>query len=373
VPRVLLLFEPPDGGVAENVRQLARGLSGHGIEVEVAGPAEARPYAELEGAGIPVHRLPLRRGLTHPAADLRALGRIDRLLQARRPDLVHVHSAKAGALGRIAARRRGVPAVYSPHCFAFVGPVSAGRRAFATAVERRLGARTAAIVCACEAERRRARERRVAPDERLELVYYGVDGCPAEAEADPELAAFRDGGPLVGAVTVLRRQKRLDLLLDAAPEVLERVPGARVVIVGEGPLWGELHAHARRLGLDHHERFAFLPFTPPAARYLRALDVYVLPSAWEAMPIGALEALACGVPQIATDVEGTGEAVEHGRTGLLLAPESDGLADAIVELLEDGRRRADMAEASRARQRERFDVGRMVAETAAVYARVLGG
>jgi glycosyltransferase involved in cell wall biosynthesis len=373
VPRVLLLFEPPDGGVAENVRHLARGLGDHGITVEVAGPEDAHPYAELERAGIAVHRLPLRRGFGQPAADLRALARIDRLLRERPPDLVHAHSAKAGVLGRLAARRRRVPAVYSPHCFAFVGPVSARRRVFATAVERRLGARTAAIVCACDAERRRGLERRVAPAERLELVYYGVEGCPGDTAPDPDLAAFGDGGPLVGAVTVLREQKRLDLLIDAAPHVLERVPEARIAIVGDGPLRDDLHAQARRLGLDRDERFTFLAFQPPAARYLKALDLYVLPSAWEAMPIGALEALACGIPQIATDVEGTGEAVDHGRTGLLLSPERGGLADAIVELLQDEGRRREMSEASRARQRERFAVGRMVAETADVYARALSG
>src|SRR5918992_558960 len=144
-------------------------------------------------------------------------------------------------------------------------------------------------------------------------------------------------------------------------------PAARFAIVGAGPRREQPHAPARRLGLDREERFAFLPFQPPAARYLKALDVYVLPSAWEGLPIGALEALACGVPQIATDVEGTGEAVAHDHTGLLLPPDASGLAESMVALLGDEQRRRAMSEASRTLQRERFGVGRMVAETARVY------
>jgi glycosyltransferase involved in cell wall biosynthesis len=373
VPRVLLAFEPPDGGVAENVALLALHLRAHGFEPEVAGPESALPYPRLEEAGVPVHRMPLVRSTGDVRSHRAALAALERLLAVGSFSVVHAHSAKAGVLVRVAARRRSTPAVYSPHCFAFVGPVSRARQVLATAVERRLGRETAAIVCSCEAERRRALERRVGRPERLHRVYYGVENCPNGRLADPTLNEMARGGPLVGAVSVLREQKRLDLLVDAAPRVLERAPEARVAIVGNGPLRDELQAQARALGLDRHERFAMLPFEPPASRYLGALDLYVLPSAWEAMPIGALEALACGVPQIVTDVEGTREAVEHGRTGILLPPDGRGLADAVVDLLADEPRRRAMAEASRARQRERFDVDRMAAETAAVYERAIAG
>jgi glycosyltransferase involved in cell wall biosynthesis len=172
---------------------------------------------------------------------------------------------------------------------------------------------------------------------------------------------------VVGTVSTLRRAKRLDILLDAAPRILAAVPEATVHIVGDGPEGPALRAHPGAAD----PRVTFAPFAPPSARHLRGLDVFVLCSAWEAFPIGLLEALACGVPQVAFDVGGVGEAVVP-ETGLVVPPrDSTALADAVIALLRDPARSAAMAAASRARHAEHFTVERMVAGTAAVYARVL--
>jgi glycosyltransferase involved in cell wall biosynthesis len=370
--RVLLVFEPPDGGVAENVMQLALRLAEHGFEPEVAGPPESIVYPRLELGGVPVRRLSFARGYGKPRQDARTLRSLVSLIRRGRFDLVHCHSAKAGALGRAAARLARKPSVYSPHCFGFVGDVSAGRRLFALTVERALGRATGVILCVCQTERQRALEAGVAAPERLLVVFNGVEACSADGPANPELLELRGDKPLAAAVTVLREQKRVDLLLEAARSVFDRVPEARVAVVGNGPLRGSLKRQARELGLDRDERFRFLSFDPPSARNLRALDVFVLPSAWEAMPIGVLEALACGIPQVVTDVGGTHEAISD-ETGILIPPRDPAaLADAIVALLSDEERRARMSERSRARHAELFTVDRMVAETAVAYSQALG-
>jgi len=143
------------------------------------------------------------------------------------------------------------------------------------------------------------------------------------------------------------------------------------VIVGDGPLRDELLRKTDALGLTHSERLRFVPFEPPSARYLRDLDLFLLSSSWEAMPISILEALACGVPQVASDVGGVGEAVSP-ETGVLVPPlDSERLADAIVSLLRDPIRLARLSEGSRDRHRRLFGLERMVSETAGVYEDVL--
>lgn len=362
--RVALVCEPTDGGAAEHVVQLALGLPEHGYEPTVFCASGFKQAEHLAAAGCDVALLPFRRDFAHPQDDVRAFASLVR--RVRDFDLVHAHAAKAGVVARAAAAVRHRPAVYTPHCFPFVGEISPARRRFSLAVERALAPLTQALVCVCEAERTLASARRVEPRGSLAVV---LNGCPAcgDVEPDPELAGLRARGPLVGSVTVLRPQKQLDVLLAAAPRMLEALPDLTIAIVGDGVERPRLRRLARVCG----SRVTFVPFRPPAARALRCLDLYLLPSAWEALPIGLLEALACGVPQVASDVGGNREAVSPETGVLVPAGDAEALAAAVVELMQDPERRTAMSVASRRRHAERFGVRRMVAQTAAVYDAVL--
>jgi glycosyltransferase involved in cell wall biosynthesis len=372
VPRALLLFEPPDGGAPEVVLNLALAMEDYGWDVLVVGPEHAAIRMRLAPRIDYRPLAQLKRG-SKPLADLRALRSLDALLAREPVDVIHCHSSKAGVLGRLVGARRGIPVVYSPHCFAFLRDLGPLARMVPAGIERLLAPLTSAYVCVCESERQAALERSLARPEQAHCIYNGV---PAPA-ALPALAAlptsaqalldFKSDGVLIGAVTVLRRQKRVDVLLDAVPTVLERSPKARFAIVGNGPMQAQLEKQATALGLDENPRFAFFPFTPPSGSYMSALDVYVLSSAWEALPMGVLEALSWGVPQVVSSVGGTVEAVT-AQTGRLVAPkQAPALAEAIVELLECPQALAQARDASRARHRELFDAERMVRETVGVY------
>jgi glycosyltransferase involved in cell wall biosynthesis len=389
VPRVLLTFEPPDGGVAEHVLQLARALPERGFDVELAGPLKSElVYSQIDPS-IPVHRIDFRRGYGEPSADFASARHLGRVMRDGRYDLIHAHSAKAGVLTRLVRAGRKPPVLYSPHCFPFIGDFSEKRRIFATNVERVLAPVTSRILCVCDDEREQGIDVGIA-GRRMRVVHNGSGTVPADLTPSPELEAFRgDDGVLIGSVAVLREQKRVDVLIDAAPAILAAEPRARIAIIGNGPLEPELRAHATQLGLAGEPRFDFFPFWPPATSALAALDVYVLPSSWEAFPIGVLEALACGTPQVATDVGGTREAVVDGYRGLgpyggvdagsvegetgLLVPPADhrALAKAITELVPDASRRQSMATESRRRHDERFTLGQMADGVAAAYREVL--
>jgi len=260
--------------------------------------------------------------------------------------------------------------IYTPHGFAFNGPQGLPRRVLSVAVERALALMSAAIVCVSYAERRKALEHRIARPERLHVVHNGCPPCESAGPADPLLEALGEEGPLAGCVTLLRPKKGVEVFLEAAPRILRAVPDARLVVVGNGELRPALEASAAGLGLDG--RLHFLDFLPPASRQLACLDVFVLPSLAEAFPISVLEALACGVPQVATDVGGVLEAVADGETGRLCPPgDPEALAESVIGLLREAPGREAMAAASRERHRSRFSLEPMVAGTAAVYDGVL--
>lgn len=373
MPRVLLAFEPPDGGVAEAVRQLSVGVGDHGWDVEVAGPPDAVVYPALEHANVRIHRLSWERAYDRPDRDAVAGCALTRLLREGGFDLVHAHSSKAGAIARLAARAAGLPVVYSPHGLAFFGPVGPTRRLVTLRLERLLGRVTTRLLCVCEHERRLAMDARLVGPDRLRVVRNGTGDCTGEVAADPALSRLRGDGVLAAAVSLLRPEKRLDMLVEAAPHVLERLSDARIAIVGNGPLEAALHDQAAALGLAGHPRFALLPFAPPSIAHLHAMDAFVLCSEREALPLGMLEAMACGVPQVCTSVGGVPEAVDECTGRLVPFGNSGRLADALVEVLGDRRMRDVMADASRRRHAERFSVARMVAETVAVYGECVPG
>ena len=361
-PSVLHVLQPPDGGVAEHVLRLAAGLRAQGARVQVATGPDTRIAGALEAAGVPVHLVPM--GRAPGVADLRAARALRALDRRVGPDLVHAHSSKAGALVRatLPGRRR---LLYTPHCFAFLAGLGRGRAAY-RAVEQALVPRSAAIVAVCDWERREGARALRGTDGRLRVIRNGVP-APAPADPDPDLIEFKGDGALAGLVAVLRPQKDPLALVRAAA----RMPAGagRVAIVGEGRLEAPVRDEIGRLGMA--QRVRWFPYGGAPGPHLAALDVFVLPSAWEALPFAPLEAMARGLPVVATDVGGVGEAVRDGVTGRLVPPGDVGaLAAALSELMGDADARRRLGRAGRDLVVREFAVERMVAETATLYAEV---
>jgi glycosyltransferase involved in cell wall biosynthesis len=331
--RVLQVLQPEDGGVAQHVLDLSLGLSERGWEVEVAAPARCTALPRLRAAGVPVYTVPLVRA---PArADARALRALRALDGARRYELVHAHSSKAGAIARAAlgpARRL----VYTPHCFAFsfTADLRVVERAAYWAVEQLLIPRTAALIAVSEWEAEQASRALAGARSRVVTIHNGTAPC-AGADPDPALRAFADDAPLAVLVSKLRPEKdplalvRAAAALHAAGEL-----SGRVAIVGDGELAAAVQEEIADSDLGEVVRW--FPFGGAAAPYLAAADLLVVPSHWESLPITPLQAMACGVPVLATAVGGMPELLTDRVTGRLVpAGDGDALASALAELLAD--------------------------------------
>jgi glycosyltransferase involved in cell wall biosynthesis len=363
--RVLQVVQPPDGGAARHVLELSLGLAERGWEVEVAASPDCTALAELRAGGVAVHELDLRRA--PGPADVRALRALRALDRARAFGIVHAHSSKAGALVR-SALPRARRLVYTPHCFAFTftAELNALERGAYRAVEQAMIPRTGALVAVSEWEADVARRRLLGARGKVETIPNGTSPCAA-AEPDRELRAHAGGEPLAVFVSKLRAEKNPLALVRAAAilHAAGELPG-RVAIVGDGDLAPAVRDEIAARGVG--EAVRWFPFAGSTAPYIAAADLLVVPSSWESLPITPLEAMACGVPVLATAVGGMAEAIVDGRTGWLIPAGDDGaLAAALRDLLGDRDRLARAGAEARELVQGRFRLDTMVDRVARLY------
>jgi glycosyltransferase involved in cell wall biosynthesis len=318
-----------------------------------------------------VHELDLRRA--PGAADVRAFRELRALDRSGGFNVVHAHSSKAGALVR-SALPRARRLVYTPHCFAFTftSELSLPERAAYRGVEQALIPRTGALVAVSGWEADIARRRLLGARRKVATIPNGTGPCAA-ADPDPELRALAGGEPLAVFVSKLRPEKNPLALVRAAATLhaAGELPG-RVAIVGEGELAPVVRDEIAACGAG--EAVRWFPYGGSTAPYIAAADLLVVPSSWESLPITPLEAMACGVPVLATAVGGMPEAVAEDQTGWLVPAGDEGaLATALRDLLGDRERLARAGAAARELVEERFRLDTMVDRVAALYLDLLGG
>jgi glycosyltransferase involved in cell wall biosynthesis len=364
VIRVLLVHQPTDGGVARHVADLFAGLRAYGHEPVLCGP---QPPVSLRGQLQPGDHEPLamQRGIA-PGPDAEAARHLVGIVRRLRPDVVHAHSSKAGAVARAArlANPR-IPVLYTPHGYAMAGFFDRGRRAFYREAERGFGLLTSRVLAVCEAEARLART--VTSARRVRVVHNGVEAPAAGViEPDARVVELRSQGPVVCTVCQLRPGKGIETLVDAWPAVAAAQTGAQLAIVGDGEMRGELERRVRALGVGDSVHFLGEYANPIAV--LQTADVFVLASWFEAFPYAILEAMALECSIVASDVGGIAEAITHGVSGMLVpAREPVKLATALGKLVGNADLRSRLGAAALSTVSAHFTVEAMVQGAAGVY------
>lgn len=364
VPVLYLITDLHIGGAERALARTALGLDRTRFAPQVTCLFGAGPVAdELRAGGIPVHDLGMRG-----RADLRVLPRLARLLRRERPAILHAYLFHANLLSRLVGRACGVPIILcAERTMEMEGRWRVGLN--------RLTARWADRLVANSDAVRTFVLRQICPDAgRVCTIMTGVDPAAFQPPADPGEARRALGLPpdgfIAGTVSRLDPVKGIDDLLRAGRLLRDRGLAATLLILGYGPEAATLRRLAAELGLEGAVRFPD-PQTPPRA-VLACLDIFVLASRFEGLPNVALEAMAMGVPVVATAVGGTAEAVADGLTGTLVPPNRpDRLAEAIVRFLKDPAAARAAGAAGRRRVLERFSAARMVADTEALYEQLL--
>ncbi|HSU53851.1 MAG TPA: glycosyltransferase family 4 protein [Candidatus Dormibacteraeota bacterium] len=259
----------------------------------------------------------------HPFKDVLALQELTRLLRQRKPDIVHTHSGKAGVLGRFAARKAGVPVIihhiHGPSFGPFQGPLA---NAVLTRAEKAAARSTTHFLCSANAMTRRYLAAGIGTPEMYTRVFSGFRVDPFfQSKNDPELRArlgFQKEDFIIGKIGRLFPLKGHEDLFQAARLVLPKVPNARLLLVGDGPLRQSLEARTRELGLDG--KVVFTGLVPPGevSRYVGIMDCLAHLSSREALSRALPQALAAAKPVIAYDFDGADEVCLEGETGFLV-------------------------------------------------------
>ena len=372
------------GGAARNVIELAAEQRSRGHDVLVVAGRIARGEDSMEyladQLAVPVRRLPALRREVSPAHDLAATAELRSVVRAVHPHVLHTHTSKAGATGRLAAllcgRGRPPVVVHTYHGHVLRGYFDAGReRAFRT-IERALAPHATALLAVSPEVRDDLVAIGVADATRFAVVRYGFDLAPVPDPEEARRALREEVGAgegafvvgFAGRLTAIKRPLDLVRTLHALRE--DGVDGL-LVVVGDGPDREPVERLAAELGVA--DRCRLLGFRPDMRRLYPGFDALLLASANEGTPVVAIEALAAGLPVVATDVGGTASVVREGVSGFL-APAGDvaALAGRLAELARRPRLRARLGAAGAADMRARFATERMADDVDRLYEALLG-
>lgn len=355
----------PVGGVQIHVRDLAAALQAQGHSPTVITSGSGPFIDDLRARQIPTIIL---KHLTHPISpihDFRALREIRVVLREVRPDLLAVHSAKAGILGRLAGRSLRIPSVLTAHGWTFGPGIPVVQAAVYRQVERLVGPFSSKIIAVSEFDRRLGLEAGIVTGDRLVTVHNGMPDIPPLLMADPSRAPVR-----LVMVARFGAQKDHPTLFRALAGLTDR--SWELDLIGGGPLMAQAQSLVASLGIG--ARVHFLGERMDVDQILSRAQVSLLVTNWEGFPLSILEAMRARLPVVASSVGGVAESVRDGETGYLVPHGNvELLRDRIGRLLRDPGLRVRLGSNGRIRYEQDFTLGNAVKKTLAVYRDAIAG
>ena len=355
------------GGAQENTVASCIGLRQRGYDCAlVTGPQtgpEGSLQAQVRAAGVPLMVVDELRRAPNPWLDVAACRALQRLFQENQYDIVHTHSGKAGFIGRLAARLAQVPVVvhtiHGPSFYQYQNPI--GNWLFRWA-EQRAGEWTTQFVSVADAMTEQYQGAGIAGQ--YVTIRSGMN-------LEPFLRVATPPDFVVGKIARMFRLKGYEALLAAAPRIVAAVPNVKFLLVGDGIYRARYERWAERLGL--RDRFVFAGLVRPdeIPGYVAQMDVLVHLSLREGLPRTLPQALAAGKPVVAFDVDGACEVCRDGLTGFLIrAEDADGVATAVIRLLQDRALAAQLGAKGRELVRAEFAEDLMVRKLDELYRRL---
>lgn len=370
--KILHVVRPAAGGLKNHLINLVRYTDKNKFDVTVACPPNSPLFEELASLGIKTLPIPLLGELS-PTKDYAVVHTLVKYLNQSGTTILHAHSSKGALVGRIAAILARTPVVlFTVHNSIFYEEWPQWKKTIFAQVERFLARFTDRIITVSDALKQELIEKESIPATQISTIYNGIEVENFTAKVDmlnirrdlniPEL------GPVIGTIARLAPQKGVSYFLKAASLLKEYQ--VNFLVVGDGPLRDALEQEVTELGLQN--RVIFTGKRDNIAEILSIMDIYVLPSVTEGLPLTILEAMAAGKPVVATRVGGVPEAIVEGKTGLVVAPrDPEALAVAIAGMLSEREKLIRMGNNGQKHVVEKFTIRHMVDRTMDLYTQLL--
>lgn len=381
--RVLQLVNAFGGGPGVVVYNLAKNLDPDRFHTTVCRlvswnrPQEEAIHQSILDLGIESINLEIDERFLHGALDVGVLIKLRRLLNEREIDIIHTHLIRADFFGRLAAWTAGVHGIVATvhnveRYHVSARPVARLARAFERFSVRGVGK----VVCVSDAVRQAIMQREKLLAAKVVTILNGVDLEHYQANGLPRESVRRQmgippGRLVIGTVGRFYPQKGIPYLIQAGLGVVRERPDTVFLMVGEGPTRPDMWRKIEALGLSGH--FVLAGPRLDVREMLSVMDMFVMPSLWEGLPIAVLEAMAMGLPCVVTNVGGNPEVVRNGVTGWVVAPRDPGeLQDRVLQLVDDDGLRRSMGEAGRRLVEREFDARQTASRYAELYEEVMG-
>ena len=366
------------GGIGRLVLDIAKFLNKDRFEVSVAFGSEYPLDKEFLKNDIRIYRLGISRRMS-PLANAKAIYQLYHILKKEKFDIVHTHTSTGGLVGRVASKLSNSVTIYQAAGYPLHKPqFLLSKRVLFLFLERILNYFTDHYVAVSENLKQQTIEKGISRSEKISVIYHGVDlkrfdyvPCKDKDKLKRELE-LENGFSVIGTIGRLDTQKGVCFLLRAASIILKLFPETIFLVVGDGPLRPQLEKLSQDLNISR--KVLFTGWIEDVPKVLSVMDIFCLPSLWEAFGIVLAEAMAMRLPIVATNVEGIPEVMKDGETGILVPSQKPGaLAAAIMKLLKDKTLARQMGEAGRKRVEELFLMNTIIGEYEKLYLRLWEG
>ncbi|MFK2826905.1 glycosyltransferase family 4 protein [Bacillus sp. B190/17] len=350
------------GGAQVHVRDLVSSLDRMGHELYIMAGSE-NVVCQSSTHHIPYFHIKHLHRSIHLIQDIKAFIEIRNKLKQLNPDLLALHSSKAGMIGRAAGWSLGIPTVFTAHGWSFTEGVSPRRRYFYALCEKLIGKLSAGVITVSQYDRELAEKYRIVRNEKITTIHNGVIDNHIHELSKPArhpprmvmIARFAEPKQQQAVVEALNYMREFDWQMD---------------FVGDGPLREAVEAHVNQLGLS--DRIRFLGDRHNIEEILSQSQIFILLSKWEGLPLSILEAMRSGLPIVASDVGGVKETIKPSYNGFLIPRDNEKeLINKLTFLINDPFIRKEMGDASRKLYLEKFTFERMLNETVDFYEKVI--